>query len=120
MTEWLDILLKSVGSAAGAAVVTYSSILFAKLKNKIKESRITAYIKECVKAAEQLYPNEGTKMGPQKYNYVVQCVLAKFPYLTNNEYLKSLIEGAVYTVSQQVKQIVKEKENASKPSLTSF
>ena len=30
MTEWLDILLKSVGSAAGAAVVTYSSILYAK------------------------------------------------------------------------------------------
>lgn len=112
----LDIVLKAVGSIGASIIVTLASILFAKLRTKIKESRINSYIKEAVQAAEQLYPNQGKKMGKEKYAYVVQQVLAKFPTLTDNEYLKSLIEGAVYTVSQQVKQIAKEQVNSGTTS----
>lgn len=106
----LDIVLKAVGSIGASIIVTLAGILFAKLRTKIKESRINSYIKEAVQAAEQLYPNQGTKTGTEKYKYVVTQVLNKFPELTDNEYLKSLIEGAVYTLSEQVKQIAKEQK----------
>ena len=108
----LDYVLKILGSIGASVIITLAGVLFAKLKTKIKESRITSYIKEAVQAAEQLYPNQGKKMGKEKYAYVVQQVLAKFPNLTDNEYLKSLIEGAVYTLSEQVKQIAKEQSSA--------
>lgn len=121
----LNYILKIVGSVGASLIVTYASILFAKLKNKIHESKVTAYVKQAVQAAEQLYPNEGKKMGKEKYAYVVQQTLAKFPNLTENEYLKSIIEGAVYTVSQQVKQIasatVEAQEKVTQaPTLSSF
>ena len=108
----LDYVLKILGSIGASVIITLAGVLFAKLKTKIKESRINSYIKEAVQAAEQLYPNQGKKMGKEKYAYVVQQVLAKFPNLTDNEYLKSLIEGAVYTLSEQVKQIAKEQSSA--------
>ncbi len=116
----LDIVLKAVGSIGASIIVTLAGILFAKLRTKIKESRINSYIKEAVQAAEQLYPNQGTKTGTEKYKYVVTQVLNKFPELTDNEYLKSLIEGAVYTLSEQVKQIAKEqkKEEATTAQIT--
>ena len=112
----LEIVIKVLGSAAAALIIALGSILFNKLKSKIQDSKIMNYVKEAVKAAEQLYPNQGKKMGKEKYAYVVQQVLAKFPTLTDNEYLKSLIEGAVYTVSQQVKQIAKEQANSGTTS----
>lgn len=109
--DWNLILnygLKILGSAAATLVITLGSILFAKLKTKIGESRLNTFIEKAVKAAEQLYPNLGTKTGQEKYEYVLNQVLAKFPSVTNNENLKALIEGAVYSVSEQVKQIAKE------------
>ena len=116
----LDYLLKIIGSIGASVIVTLAGVLFVKFKTKIKESRITSYIKEAVQAAEQLYPNQGTKTGTEKYKYVVTQVLNKFPELTDNEYLKSLIEGAVYTLSEQVKQIAKEqkKEEATTAQIT--
>ena len=91
--------------------------MFAKLKTKISEARLNAFIDKTVKAAEQLFPNLGSKTGKEKYKYVVEQVLAKFPKLENNEYLKNLIEGAVYAVSEQVKQIANAENTASISSL---
>ena len=98
----LDIVLKAVGSIGASIIVALAGILFAKLRSKIQDSKISNYIKEAVRAAEQLYPNQGVKMGTEKYKYVVQQVLAKFPNLTDNEYLKSLIEGAVFALNKQL------------------
>ncbi|WP_300924761.1 phage holin, LLH family [uncultured Clostridium sp.] len=103
----LDYLLKIIGSIGATIITTLAGILFTKLSSKIKDSRISNYVKEVVKAAEQLYPNEGTKMGPEKYAYVVQEVIAKFPKLTNNAYLKSLIEGAVFALNNQLEEVTK-------------
>lgn len=114
----LDYLLKIIGSIGASVIITLAGVLFAKLKTKIKESRINSYIKEAVQAAEQLYPNQGTKTGTEKYKYVVTQVLNKFPELTDNEYLKSLIEGAVYTLSEQVKQIAKEQSKIESTKTT--
>ena len=113
--NWSEILnygLKILGSALATLLITYASILFAKLKTKIKENRINTYISKVVRAAEQLYPNQGKKMGPEKYEYVVKQLLAKFPTLTDNEYLKSLIEGAVFSLTEELKEngVIKEEK----------
>lgn len=109
--DWSLILgygVKILGAAIASLIITFGSILFAKLKAKIKEGRVNSFITTAVKAAEQLYPNYGKKTGKEKYEYVLNEVLAKFPDMTDNKHLKTLIEGAVYGVSEQVKQIAKE------------
>lgn len=100
-----EVLLKGIGSLAATLIITLASILFAKLKSKINEAKLNSFIDKTVKAAEQLFPNLGNKTGKEKYDYVVQQVLSKFPKLENNQYLSNLIEGAVYAVSEQIKQI---------------
>lgn len=100
----LDYLLKGLGSALATLLITFASILFAKLSGKIKDTKITNYIKEVVKAAEQIYPNQGKKMGKEKYAYVVKQVIAKFPSLEDNDYLKSLIEGAVFALTKELEK----------------
>lgn len=124
----LDCILKAVGSLAATLVITLGSILFSKLSSKIKDSKISKFALEAVKAAEQLYPNTGIKMGKQKYEYVLKTMLAKFPKLTDNEHLKTIIEAAVYKVSEEVKLIAKEQkantiiitEEKSEPIVKSF
>lgn len=108
---FLDYLLKGLGSAAVTVIMTLAGILFAKLRSKIKDSKISNYVKEAVRAAEQLYPNQGVKMGTEKYKYVVEQVIAKFPTLTDNAYLKSLIEGAVFALNNELLKIEEKKKN---------
>jgi hypothetical protein len=104
----LDYGVKIAGVVIATLITTFGSILFAKLKAKIQDKRVDNFITNAVKAAEQLYPNLGKKTGKEKYEYVLNEVLAKFPNMTNNPHLKTLIEAAVYGVSEQVKQIAKE------------
>ena len=104
----LDYGVKILGAAIASLIITFGSILFAKLKAKIQDKRVNMFIMNAVRAAEQLYPNFGKKTGKEKYEYVLNEVLAKFPSMTNNPHLKTLIESAVYAVSEQVKQIAKE------------
>lgn len=101
---FLDYLLKGLGSLAATLLVTFGTILFTKLKDKIGEAKLNTYIDRCVRAAEQLFPNLGNKTGKEKYEYVLNLVKEKYPKLSN-DYLKALIEGAVYGISEQVKQI---------------
>lgn len=101
----LDILIKALGSALATIIITFASILFTKLKSKIGEARLNMYIDRCVKAAEQLFPNLGKKTGKEKFEYVKEQVLKKFPKLKDNECLKILIEGAVYKISEELKQL---------------
>ena len=67
---FLDYLMKGLGSALATLLITFATILFTKLKGKITDVRINNFIKQVVQAAEQLYPNNGQKMGTVKYNYV--------------------------------------------------
>lgn len=104
----LDYGVKILGAVIASLIITFGSILFAKLKSKLQEAKVNMFIINAVKAAEQLYPNYGKKTGKEKYEYVLDEVLTKFPNMTDNPHLKTLIEGAVYGVSEQVKQIAKE------------
>lgn len=121
--DWNTILtygLKVLGYAIGTIIITLSSILFTKLKEKIGEGRLNFFIEKCVQAAEQLYPNLGQKTGKQKYEYVLGEVLKKYPKLAGNEHLKTLIEAAVYKVSEEVKQIAKTKEEEKVATINSL
>ena len=126
--DWSIILnysVKIAGVVIATLITTFGSILFAKLKAKLQDARINMFITNAVKAAEQLYPNLGKKTGKEKYEYVLNEVLTKFPNMTNNPHLKTLIEAAVYGVSEQVKQIAKEQGieievKSSKQTLSSF
>lgn len=104
----LDYGVKILGAVIASLIITFGSILFAKLKAKMQDKRVNMFITNAVRAAEQLYPNFGKKTGKEKYEYVLNEVLTKFPNMTNNPHLKTLIESAVYAVSEQVKQIAKE------------
>lgn len=114
---FLDYLMKGLGSASATLLITFATILFTKLKGKITDVRINNFIKQVVQAAEQLYPNNGQKMGTVKYNYVWNEVVAKFPKMKDNPHLKSLIEGAVYTVSEQIRLIAKENNEVAQTSI---
>lgn len=121
----LDYGVKILAAVIAGLITTYGSILFAKLRGKIQDAKVNAFITNAVKAAEQLFPNMGKKTGKEKYEYVLNEVLTKFPKMTDNPHLKTLIEAAVYGVSQQVKQIAKEQGievevKANKPTLSSF
>lgn len=113
---FLDYLLKALGSLAASTIIALGSVLFAKLKTKISEARLNTYIDRCVRAAEQLFPNLGQKTGKEKYEYVLGLVKEKYPKLSN-EYLKALIEGAVFSVSEQVKQISQQVKNNATTSV---
>lgn len=121
----LDYGVKIAGVVIATLITTFGSILFAKLKGKIQDAKVNTFITNAVKAAEQLYPNYGKKTGKEKYEYVLNEVIAKFPQMTDNPHLKTLIEAAVYGVSEQVKQIAKEQGievevKSSKQTLSSF
>lgn len=115
----LNYVLKILGTAVGTIIVTYASILYAKLKTKIGEAKLITYIDKCVKAAEQLFPNLGQKTGKEKYEYVLNCIKEKYPKLEES-YLKPLIEGCVYEVSEQVKLIAEIENDLKKSSITNL
>ena len=94
-------------------MATYTTILFTKLKRKIMEGRVIQYIEQAVKAAEQLYPNTGIKRGTEKYEYVVNLVLAKFKWLKDEAYLKSLIESAVFELTERLKNEMNKQINSN-------
>ena len=110
---------KALGSACATLLITYSSILFAKLKSKILETKIYNFIKKAVAAAEQLYPNNGKKMGSEKYAYVQDLAITKFKkHVSDNKYLNALIEGAVYELTRYTGS--EQKTTNSNSSIKSF
>lgn len=105
--EWsivLEYILKILGSVVATLIITYATLLFNKLKAKIGEARVNKYLEILVQAAEQIFPNLGKKTGPEKFEYVKECIINKFPKLKNDPNLNALIEGAVFSVSQKLKQ----------------
>ena len=88
----LSYLLKGLGSALATILITYASILFAKLKSKIGEAKLNAYIDKCVKAAEQLFPNLGNKTGKEKYLEMAKDYANRAKELEpKNKYIKEQI-----------------------------
>ena len=90
------IIIKVLITTVLSAVVGLIGTLIGKIISKHKNSKIYKYAKTCVEAAEQKFPNEGKKMGPEKMAYVMDQLAIKFPKIKENSYLYNIAEAAVY------------------------
>lgn len=77
--DFWSILLKVLITTLLTAGIGYIGTLIGRIIAKSKNSRIYKYADTCVKAAEQKFPNEGKKMGPEKLQYVMDQMMIKFP-----------------------------------------
>lgn len=98
------IIVKVLVTAILSAVLGLLGTLIGKLVVKNKNSKIYKYAKTCVEAAEQKYPNEGKKMGPEKMAYVMDQLAIKFPKIKENTYLYNIAEAAVYELNKESKR----------------
>ena len=96
-----------------SGVATLIGTLIATIISKHKESKIYKYASTLVDAAEQKYPNEGTKMGPQKLDYVMGQLMIKFPKIRDNRYLYNIVEQAVFKLNddRQKQKLIEEFES---------
>lgn len=99
-----SIIIKVLATALLSALVGLACTALGKLIAKCKSSRIRKYAEICVRAAEQKFPNEGKKMGPEKMAYVMDQLAIKFPKIKENTYLYNIAEAAVYELNKQSQQ----------------
>lgn len=99
--EIWSIIIKALLTAAAGGIIALCGTLLGKIISKNKESRIYKYARTLVDAAEQKYPNEGTKMGPQKMSYVMDQIVIRFPGVKDNRYLYNIVEQAVYKLNEE-------------------
>jgi hypothetical protein len=96
------IVVKVLITAFLGALVTWISTLIANVIAKSKNSKIYRYAATLVEAAEQKYPNEGTKMGPEKLDYVMSQLVIKFPRIKDSQYLYNIVEQAVFKLNEKM------------------
>lgn len=99
-----SIIVKVLITAILSAGVGIACTLLGKMLAKMKNSKIRKYAEICVRAAEQKFPNEGKKMGPEKMAYVMDQLAIKFPKIKENTYLYNIAEAAVYELNRERQQ----------------
>ena len=98
LTAVLTGLLGLIGTGIGKMIAT------------CKNSKIRKYAKTCVEAAEQKFPNEGKKMGPEKMQYVMDQMMIRFPKIRDNQYLYNIAEAAVFQLNAEFQKEAAVKE----------
>lgn len=104
------ILIKVLITALLTGLVSLVCTAIGRAISKNKNSKLYKQAEIAVKAAEQKYPNEGTKMGPQKMAYVMDYLATQFPNIKNNQYLYNIAEAAVYELNNQRNQEIAQEE----------
>lgn len=99
--DFWAILIKVLLTALLSALIGLVGTIIGRAISKHKNSKIYKYAETCVKAAEGKYPNEGTKMGPQKMQYVMDQLAIKFPRIKENAYLYNIAEAAVFELNKE-------------------
>lgn len=99
--EFWAVLLKVLVTALLTTGIGFIGTLIGKAVVKNKESKIYKYAATCVRAAEMKYPNEGTKMGPQKMAYVMDQLAIKFPKIKESTYFYNIAEAAVLELNKE-------------------
>lgn len=97
--EFWPVLVKVLITALLSGLIGLFTTLLGKLIANSKTSKIKKQAKIAVLAAEQKFPNEGTKMGPQKMTYVMDYLSITFPKIKSNQYLYNIAEAAVYELN---------------------
>ena len=106
----LEILSKMIIAICSAIITTLLGILLSKIIKKVNNGRIYRYARTLVEAAEQKFPNEGTKMGPQKEEYVMSQLVIKFPRIRDSRYLYNIVLKCVYELNREIQTERLEKE----------
>jgi hypothetical protein len=96
------IIFKVLITALCSAAIGLIGTLIGKLIANCKDSKIRRYAADCVAAAEQKYPNEGKKMGPEKMAYVMDQLAIKFPKIKENTYFYNIAEAAVLELNRKM------------------
>ena len=111
--EIWSILLKIVIGLILSGITTLIGTITVKVILKFKESMVYKYADTLVAAAEQKYPNEGTKMGPQKLDYVMSQLCIRFPKIRDSRYLYNVVEKSVFQFNEERQQqkLIKEFEH---------
>lgn len=99
--DFWAILLKVLITALLTGTLSLLCTLMGKLIIKLKNSKLKRQADIAVKAAEIKFPNEGTKMGPQKMAYVMDYLAITFPKIKSNQYLYNIAEAAVYELNRE-------------------
>jgi hypothetical protein len=108
--DFWSILIKVLLTAALSGLVGLFCTLIGKIIAKSKTSKLKEHAKIAVEAAEQKFPNEGTKMGPQKMAYVMDYLAITFPKIKSNQYLYNIAEAAVYELNKEKEEEAAKKE----------
>lgn len=96
-----SIIIKALLSLAATGLCGLIGTLIGKVISNHKTSKIYKYARTVVDAAEQKFPNEGKKMGPEKMQYVMDQLVIKFPKIADNRYLYNIAEQAVYKLNEE-------------------
>lgn len=99
--EFWPVLIKVLLTAILTGLIGLCTTLTGKMIAKNKNSKIMKQAEIAVRAAEQKFPNEGKKMGPEKMAYVMDYLAITFPKIKNNQYLYNIAEAAVYELNRQ-------------------
>lgn len=98
-TNFWSVLLKVLLTALLSTAIGAMCTLIGKLLVKFNDSKLIKHAKIAVRAAEQKFPNEGKKMGPEKMDYVMDYLAITFPKIKSNQYLYNIAEAAVYELN---------------------
>lgn len=99
------VVVKVLVTALLTAAVGLVGTLIGKIISKYKESKIYKYAATCVAAAEQKFPNEGKKMGPEKMAYVMDQLAIKFSKIKESSYLYNIAEAAVLELNRDLNRV---------------
>ena len=98
-SDFWGIALKVIITAAATGLAGAICTLFGKLIISCKNSKMRNHAKIAVEAAEQKFPNEGKKMGPEKMAYVMDYLAITYPKIKDNQFLYNVAEAAVYELN---------------------
>ena len=113
--DFWGIVLKALFTALITGVIGLICTLIGSIIAKSKTSKLKHHAKIAVEAAEQKFPNEGTKMGPEKIAYVMDYLAITFPKIKSNQYLYNIAEAAVFALNKE-----KEEEAAKKQFIEKY
>lgn len=98
------IVIKILITTILTALTGLLGTLLGKIIAKSKNSKIRKYARTCVRAAEQKFPNEGKKMGPEKMQYVMDQLAIRFPKIKDNRFLYNIAEAAVFELNRDMQR----------------
>lgn len=113
--DFWGIILKALFTVLITGAIGLIYTLIGNIIAKSKTSKLKYHAKIAVEAAEQKFPNEGAKMGPEKMAYVMDYLAITFPKIKSNQYLYNIAEAAVFALNKE-----KEEEEAKRQFIEKY